>query len=101
MSALELNRIGFAQPTGRERARTRWKSALTHLIAFAALIAAIGIAGAAVSIGMARADALATISDDPAAGLALAILLGSALAGMAIVTTAAALSDSARSIRRG
>jgi hypothetical protein len=100
MSALELNRIGFAQPTGRERARTRWKSALTHLIAFAALIAAIGVAAAAVSVGMSRAATLATISDDPAAGLALAILLGSVLVGM-VGLTAATFSSSARSIRRG
>ena len=100
MSAFELNRIGFAQPTGRERARTRWKSALTHLIAFAALIAAIGIAGAAVSVGIARADTLATISGDPAASFALAILLAFVLVGIAIVT-AATLSHSARSIRRG
>src|SRR5262245_48928692 len=99
MSVFELNRIGFAQPTGRERARTRWKSALTHLITFAALIAAIGVAAAAVSVGIARADALATISDDPAASVALAILLGFVLVGMGIVT-AASISDNARSIRR-
>ena len=77
MSALELNRIGFAQPTGRERARTRWKSALTHLIAFAALIAAIGVAGAAVSIGMARADVVDAVTKGD--GVPLAIALGIAL----------------------
>jgi hypothetical protein len=97
MTALEL--IGFAQPTGRERARTRWKSALTHLIAFAALIAAIGVAAAAVSVGIARADTLASISDDPAASIVLAILLGSVLVGMAGLT-AATLSASARAVRR-
>src|SRR5262245_9086609 len=99
MSVFEIRRIGFAQPTYRERARTRWNSTLTHLITIGALVAAIAVAGAAVSVGLARADTLATITDDPATGLALAVLLAFVLIGMAIVT-AATLSDSARSIRR-
>jgi hypothetical protein len=99
MSIFEIRRIGFAQPTRRERARTRWNSALTHLITIGALVIAIAVAGTAVTVGMARADALAAISADPAAGLALVVLLGFVLVGMVIVT-AATLSDSARSVRR-
>jgi len=99
MSVFEIRRIGFAQPTHRERARTRWNSALTHLVTIGALVVAIAVAGAAVSVGMRRADALATISGDPGAGLALAVLLAFVLIGMAIVT-AATLSDRARSVRR-
>jgi len=48
---------------------------------------------------MRRADALATISGDRGAGLALAVLLAFVLIGMAIVT-AATLGDRARSVRR-
>ena len=96
MSALKLHRLGFARPSRRERARALCRSALTHLITIGALIAAIGVAAMAVSAGIARADTLATISDDPATSLALAMLLGFILIGMAIVT-AAVLGDSARS----
>ena len=99
MSVFEVRRIGFAQPTHRERVRTRWNGALTHLVTIGALVVAIAVAAAAVSVGMRRADALATISGDPGAGLALAVLLAFVLIGMAIVTVAT-LSDRARSVRR-
>ena len=100
MSAFEIHRIGFAQPTRRERARARCRSALTHLIATAALIAAIVACATAVSVGIARADTLQAIADDRATSLALAVMLGFVFVGVAIVA-AATLGDSARSSRRG
>ena len=69
------------------------------LIITAALIVALVIAATVVSIGMARAGALDMLADSGGGRFALAVFLGSAIAGMGGLT-AIMVADGGRPLRR-
>ncbi|MBI4274648.1 MAG: hypothetical protein HY659_08110 [Rhizobiales bacterium] len=78
-----LDRVGFQTPGSRTQKKRRL--ACAELIMSAALVLSIAVAATAVSIGIARADALgATASDDNP--IALAALIGFIIAGMGGLT---------------
>jgi hypothetical protein len=79
MTPDRTDRTGFA-PHRCERANGHRSTAVAQLITSAALALSIAIAATVVSIGIARADGLAAVADDPNAHIAAAIVL--ALVGM-------------------
>jgi hypothetical protein len=83
MTLDRIDRMGFA-PHRCERVHGHRSTAVAQLITSAALVLSIAIAATAVSIGIARADGLAAVADDPNAHIATACVL--ALVAMAGVT---------------
>jgi len=82
-------KAGFASPAIEKRFSKR-RSAGVELVATIALAVSLAIAATAVSIGMARAQALGAVGDNNGAPLALAVCFGLAMAGMGGLTAIAA-----------
>ncbi len=80
--------FGF-QPSWRDRARKRRRIAFTQLLLTLALALSTVIALTAVSIGMARASTLGALIANDNGSIGVALLLGAALAAMAVFTAAA------------
>jgi Na+/glutamate symporter len=82
-------KVGFASPTLEGKFSTRRRAGV-ELIATVALAISLIIAGIAVSIGVARAQALDAVTGSDGASLGIAILFGLLLAGMGGLTALAA-----------
>ncbi len=80
--------FGFQHPMRRDRVLKKRGHAFAGLITSIALLLSIVVAATAVSIGIARAGALATVAQSDANPLALAAFLGLVLAGMGGITAA-------------
>jgi prepilin signal peptidase PulO-like enzyme (type II secretory pathway) len=78
-------KVGFASPVS-ERKLLRRRFLGVELIAAVALTVCLIIAVAAVSIGMARAQALATIDQHDHTPFAVALFFGALMAGMGGLT---------------
>ena len=83
-------KVGFASPVTEKNFAKR-RHAGIELLATMALAVSLVISATAVSIGMARAQAIgAVVRDNNGAPLAIAIVLGLLLAGMGGLTAIAA-----------
>ncbi|HTV35529.1 MAG TPA: hypothetical protein VMF12_03785 [Xanthobacteraceae bacterium] len=82
-------KVGFASPA-TERKFSKRRSAGIELLATVALAVSFVIAATAVSIGMARAQALGAVPHSNGTPLAIAVFLGLVLAGMGGLTALAA-----------
>jgi hypothetical protein len=82
-------KVGFASPVSTKRI-TRCRIVGVELIATMALVVCLIIAVTAVSIGMARAQALATIDRHDHESFAAALLFGALMVGMGGLTAIAA-----------
>jgi hypothetical protein len=80
-------KVGFASPVIEKKISKR--RAGIELLATLALTVSLIVAATAVSIGMARAQAFGAVHDTRGAPLALAIVLGLALAGVGGLTAIA------------
>jgi hypothetical protein len=78
-------KVGFASPVSTKRI-TRCRILSIELIATLALVVCLIIAATAVSIGMARAQALANIEQHDHTPLAVALFFGAVMAGMGGLT---------------
>ena len=78
-------KVGFASPVSTKRI-TRCRILGVELFATLALVVCLIIAVTAVSIGMARAQALATIDRHDHAPFAVALFFGAVMAGMGGLT---------------
>ena len=87
MSPDPTARAGFARPAG-DRPNRRRSAMLAQLIASLALVVSIAVAATAVSIGIARADALTPIKHY-GTKLATASIVAVVLAGIGGLTTVA------------
>lgn len=86
-----IDLIGFA-PRPQVRARSHHAATIAQVITLLALVLSIAVAATAVTIGIARADALAAIPDDPLNRLAAPALLALAvvgIGGLAVLRSAA------------
>lgn len=86
-----IDLMGFA-PRPHVRARSDHAAAIAQVIALLALVVSTAVAATAVTIGIARADALAAIPDDPLNRLAAPALLALAvvgIGGLAVLRSAA------------
>ncbi len=81
-------KVGFASPIS-EKSLSRRRSLGVELIAMAALVVCLIVAVTAVSIGMARAQALAAVDNSDRAPFAIGLLLGAVMAGMGGLTAMA------------
>lgn len=81
--------VGFASPATEKKSCKR-RSTGIELFATVALAVSLVIAATAVSIGMARAQALGAVSHGDCTPLALALYLGLLMAGMGALTAIAA-----------
>ena len=81
-------KVGFASPVSTKRI-TRCRIVGVELIATMALVVCLIIAVTAVSIGMARAQALATIDRYDHTPFAVALFFGALMAGMGGLTAIA------------
>jgi prepilin signal peptidase PulO-like enzyme (type II secretory pathway) len=77
--------VGFASPVSTKRI-TRCRILGVELFATLALVVCLIIAATAVSIGMARAQALATIDRHDHTPFAVALFFGAVMAGMGGLT---------------
>jgi hypothetical protein len=94
--------IGFA-PRPHVRARSRHAAAIAQVITLLALVLSIAVAATAVTIGIARADTLTVIPDDPLDRLAAPALLALAIVGMgglAVLRSAARANRNERRLRQ-
>ena len=82
-------KVGFASPV-TEQKFAKCRSTGIELLATVALAISLVIAATAVSIGMARAQALGAVSHSDGTSFAIAIFFGLVLAGMGGVTAIAA-----------
>jgi hypothetical protein len=83
-----IGRAGFTSPIA-EKTLSRRRNLGVELIATTALAVCLIIAVTAVSIGMARAQALATVGGDDRAPFAIGLFLGAVMAGMGGLTAIA------------
>lgn len=84
-----IDLMGFA-PRPHVRARSDHAAAIAQVIALLALVVSTAVAATAVTIGIARADALAAIPDDPLDRLAAPALLAVVgIGGLAVLRSAA------------
>jgi hypothetical protein len=81
-------KVGFASPVTEKKLSKR--RAGVELLATGALAVGLVVAVTAVSIGMAHAQAFATVHSSDDASLALAVFLGLVFAGMGGLTAIAA-----------
>ncbi|MGE3144083.1 MAG: hypothetical protein AB7K35_00690 [Pseudorhodoplanes sp.] len=88
-SDFDIGQHGFEHPVRRKRPLTPRKIALAELIMTIALIACIVVAATAVSIGIARADALAAWHGGHDGTLAVAAFLAMLIALMGGITALA------------
>ncbi len=89
MSPDPTARAGFARPSNYRRPYRHRSAMLAQLIATSALVVSIAVAATAVSIGIARADALAPI-DAYGVTLATASIAAVVLTGLGGLTAIAA-----------
>ena len=89
--------IGFAP---RPHVRTRHAAAIAQVITLLALVLSIAVAATAVTIGIARADTLTVIPDDPLDRLAAPVLLALAVVGMGAVALLRSAARTNRNERR-
>ena len=82
-------KVGFASPMNDKKFSKRRRAGV-ELIATLALAVSLLIAATAVSIGVARAQALGAVGDSDGAPFAVALFLGLVLAGMGGLTALAA-----------
>ncbi|MGD0023087.1 MAG: hypothetical protein ABSC37_00475 [Xanthobacteraceae bacterium] len=82
-------KVGFASPITEKKFSKR-RTAGVELIATVALAVSLLIAATAVSIGMARAQALGAVGDSDGAPFAIALFFGLVMAGMGGLTAIAA-----------
>lgn len=75
---------GFNEPHAGKSGRGRLDSAIAHLIATVTLAAGTLVAVTALSIGVARADPLATVIHTESGVLAFAAMLGALLLGASV-----------------
>ncbi len=87
-------KVGFASPTTEQNFSKR-RYAGIELLATVALAISLIIAATAVSIGMARAQALGAVSHADGAPFAIAVFVGLLMAGMGTLTAIAAANRSA------
>jgi hypothetical protein len=81
----ELNgRVGFTHPTARKAVKQRVVA--IELMAMVGLAVSLVIAVTAVSIGIARADTLGTMTGSDNGAFAVALFLGLVMAGMGGLT---------------
>ena len=78
-------KVGFASPIA-EKSLSRRRTRGVELIATLALAVSLIVAATAVSIGMARAQALATIDRHDHTPFAVALFFGAMMAGMGGLT---------------
>jgi hypothetical protein len=78
-------KVGYASPVSTKRI-TRCRIVGVELIATMALVVCLIIAATAVAIGMARAQAFATINRHVHASFAVALFFGAVMAGMGGLT---------------
>ncbi len=78
-------KVGYASPVSTKRI-TRCRIVGVELIATMALVVCLIIAATAVSIGMARAQAFATVNRHDHAPFAVALFFGAVMAGMGGLT---------------
>jgi hypothetical protein len=78
-------KVGYASPVSTKRI-TRCRIVGVELIATMALVVCLIIAATAVSIGMARAQAFATVNRHDHASFAVALFFGAVMAGMGGLT---------------
>jgi hypothetical protein len=83
MTLDRIDRTGFA-PRRHECVHGRRSTVVAQLITTVSLVLSIAVAATAVSIGIARADGLAAVAEDPNAHIA--ILLSLVLVGMGGLT---------------
>lgn len=91
--------IGFA-PRPHVRARTRHAAAIAQVITLLALVLSIAVAATAVTIGIARADTLTVIPNDPLDRLAAPVLLALAVVGMGGLAVLRSAAQANRNKRR-
>lgn len=82
-------KVGFASPALIKKKFSKRRSAI-ELAATVALAVSLVIAATAVSIGMAHAQALGTVSDNNGANLALVLFVGLLMASLGGLTAVAA-----------
>ena len=82
-------KVGYASPVSTKRI-TRCRIVGVELIATMALVVCLIIAATAVSIGMARAQALVNIEQHDHTPFAVALFFGALMAGMGGLTAIAA-----------
>jgi hypothetical protein len=78
-------KVGYASPVSTKRI-ARCRIVGVELIATMALVVCLIIAATAVSIGMARAQAFATVNRHDHASFAVALFFGAVMAGMGGLT---------------
>ena len=88
MTAL-TGQVGFASPIAEKKLSKRRRVGV-ELLATVSLAVSLVIAATAVSIGMARAQALGAVGDSDRAPFAIALFLGLVTAGMGGLTAIAA-----------
>jgi hypothetical protein len=88
--------LGFQHPMRRDRELKKRGNTFAGLITGIALLFSIVVAVTAVSIGIARAGALAAAAEGESNPLALAAFLGLIFAGMGGITAAIAMRDPRR-----
>ena len=98
MSADPTARAGFARPIDYRRPHCHRRAMVAQLIASAALVVSIAVAATAVSIGIARADAI-TPADHYGARIAAATIAGLTLTAMG-GATAVVVHERSRRTRR-
>jgi hypothetical protein len=79
-------KVGFASPIA-EKSLSRRRTRGVELIATLALAVSLIVAAAAVSIGVARAQAFASTAGNDRAPFAVALFFGAVMAGMSGLTT--------------
>jgi hypothetical protein len=81
-------KVGFASPVAENKFSTR-RTGGVELIATVALAVSLAIAATAVSIGVARAQALDAVAHSDTASFAIAVFFGLLMAGMGGLTAVA------------
>lgn len=85
LATIDIDRAGFA-PQRRTRVQVRRTAAIFQVITSLTLVLSTVVAMTAVSIGIARADALVAAAKDPTARIAAAILFALVLLGIGGLT---------------
>lgn len=88
MNGDRITEIGFQHPNAARRRLALRSIAFAELITTLALVLSIAVAATAVSIGIARADALTLSPGGREGTFAVAIFLGLLIAGMGVIVAA-------------
>ena len=87
--SLRTGEVGFTSPISEHRFANRRRAAV-ELIATLALVISLIVAATAVSIGVARAQALRSVADGDGASVAIGVFFGFVLAAVGMLTAAVA-----------